>query len=85
MKLSEKEFDLVIEALEQLPSRSSDGNLMRRLMIDITTRGNEEAHQEAMDQLSIQEMKEEADRRLKKKAVGILIGKLYSMKDDFVE
>lgn len=32
MKLTENEFDMLIEALEQLPNKSGDGRLATRLM-----------------------------------------------------
>lgn len=32
MKLTEKEFDTIIEALEQLPNKSQDGKLASKLM-----------------------------------------------------
>ena len=85
MKLTEKEFDTIIEALEQLPSKSQDGKLTSRIMAKILFKDDEEAMRKAEEELAIQELKEEADRKALKKRIGILTGKLYMMKDELVE
>ena len=85
MKLTEKEFDTIIEALEQLPNKSLDGKLTSKLMTKIFFRNDEEAMRKAEEELAIQELKEEADRKALKKSIGILTGKLYMIKDEIVE
>lgn len=85
MKLTEKEFDTIIEALEQLPNKSQDGKLASRLMTKMFFKDDEEAMKKAEDQLDIIELKEEADRKALKKRIGILTGKLYMIKDEIVE
>ena len=85
MKLTEKEFDTIIEALEQLPSKSQDGKLASKIMAKILFKDDEEAMRKAEEELAIQELKEEADRKALKKRIGILTGKLYMMKDELVE
>ena len=85
MKLTEKEFDTIIEALEQLPNKSQDGQLSLKLMTRLVFGNDEEAMRKAEEELAIQELKEEADRKALKKRIGILTGKLYMMKDNIVE
>ena len=85
MKLTEKEFDTIIEALEQLPNKSLDGKLTSKLITRVFFRNDEEAMRKAEEELAIQELKEEADRKALKKRIGILTGKLYMIKDEIVE
>lgn len=85
IKLTEKEFDTIIEALEHLPNKNQDGKLFQKLMVGLICKGNEEAKQKAQEELAVQEQKEEADRRTAKKQCGIITGKLYMMKDQLVE
>ena len=84
MKLTEKEFDMLIEALEQLPNKSGDGKLATRLMAKMLLGDDKEAMEKAENEFAIQEMKEEAERKEKKKC-GIITGKLYMMKEQIVE
>lgn len=85
IKLTEKEFDTIIEALEHLPNKNQDGKLFQKLMVGLVCRDNEEAKQKAQEELAVQELKEESDRRIAKKQCGIITGKLYMMKDQLVE
>ena len=85
MKLTEKEFDTIIEALEQLPNKSQDGKLASRLMAKMFFKDDKEAMRKAEEELAIQEQKEEAELKALKKRIGILTGKLYMIKDEIVE
>lgn len=85
MKLTEKEFDTIIEALEKLPSERIDGKLFSRLMCSILTKDDEAKAQEMKDSLAVQELEEEVQRKAIKKRCGIISGKLYMMKDEIVE
>ena len=85
MKLTEKEFETIIEALDLLPIKSQDGKLAAKLMVKMLLKGDEEAMQKAEDELLLQEMKEEAELKETKKRIGIITGKLYMMKDELVE
>lgn len=85
MKLTEKEFDTIIEALEQLPNKSLDGKVTAKLMTRMLFKNDEEAMKKAEDELAIIELKEEEDRKALKKCIGILTGKLYMIKDEIVE
>ena len=85
MKLTEREFDTIIEALEQLPNKSQDGKLASKLVTRMLFKDDEDGLKRAEDELAIQELKEETERKLLKKPIGILAGKLYMMKDEIVE
>ena len=85
MKLTEKEFDMIIEALEKLPNQSQDGKLGLKLMARMMLKDDEEAWKKAEDEFTLQDMKEEAERKENKKKCGIILGKLYMMKDLIVE
>ena len=85
MKLTEREFDTIIEALEQLPNKSQDGKLASKLVTRMLFKDDEDGLKRAEDELAIQELKEETERKLLKNRIGILAGKLYMMKDEIVE
>ena len=86
MKLTEKEFDVIIEALEKLPNRSCDGDIMRRVLVKtLSSKLSEEKQLKVEDEMKMQELKEEADRKAVKKTVDIISGKLYVMRDEIVE
>lgn len=85
VKLTEKEFDTIIEALEQLPNKNNDGRLARRLMLSMMCENSTEAKEKAQEQLAIQELKEDAELKERKKKCGMITGKLYMMKNEIVE
>lgn len=85
VKLTEKEFDVIIEALEQLPNKPQGGKLGIKLLANIMLRDSEEHMQKFNDELAVQELKEEAERKDCKKKCSIITGKLYMMKDNIVE
>ena len=85
IKLTEKEFEVIIEALEQLPNKPQDGKLAAKLMAHLLFKDNEEGKQELEDEFALQELKEEAERKECKKKCGVITGKLYMMKDNIVE
>lgn len=85
IKLTKKEFEVIIEALEQLPNKPQDGKLGVRLMEHLLLKDNEEGKQKFEDEFAIQELKEEAERKECKKKCSVITGKLYMMKDNIVE
>lgn len=85
MKLTEKEFDTIIEALEKLPSERVDGKLFSRMMCSIVAQGDEAKAQEMLDSLAVKELEEEVQCKAIKKICSIIAGKLYMMKDEIVE
>ena len=85
MKLTEKEFDTIIEALEHLPSRNAAANILTRLAVKAYTREDEHQREEAEAKLAELEEKERAEAKESKKICGIIPGKLYMMKEKLVE
>lgn len=85
IKLTEKEFDVIIEALEQLPNKPQDGKLGAKLMANLLLKDDEKGKQKFEDEWAKLELKEEAERKACKKKCGIITGKLYMMKDQLVE
>ena len=85
MKLTEKEFDMIIEALEQLPNKPQDGKLGVKILAKMMLGDDEEAMQKFEDDCTLQDMKEEAERKETKKKCGIISGKLYMMREPIVE
>lgn len=85
VKLTEKEFEVIIEALEQLPNKPQDGKLAAKPMAHLLFNDNEEGKQELEDEFALQELKEETERKECKKKCGVITGKLYMMKDNIVE
>lgn len=85
VKLTEQEFDVIIEALDNLPSKGDAGKLIGKLLAASLCKGDEEAKQKMEIEIANQELKEEAEKKERKKLVGIITGKLYMMKDNIVE
>lgn len=85
MKLTEKEFDTIIEALEQLPNKSQDGKFFAKLLGAMLVRDDEQGRQRMEEEMAIADLKMEAERRTEKKRCGIIAGKLYMMKEQIVE
>jgi hypothetical protein len=85
MKLTEKEFDTIIEALEHLPSRNAAANILTRLAVKAFTQKDEHQREKAEAKLAELEDKEFAEAKESKKICGIIAGKLYMMKEKLVE
>ena len=85
MKLTEKEFDTIIEALEHLPSKNAAANILTRLAVKAYTREDEHLREKAETELAKIEEKERAEAKESKTICGIITGKLYMMKDELVE
>ena len=85
MKLTEKEFDTIIEALEHLPRKNAAANILTRLAVKAYTREDEHQREETEAKLAEIEEKEFAEAKESKKICGIITGKLYMMKDELVE
>lgn len=85
MKLTEKEFETIIEALEHLPSRNAAANILTRLAVNAYTQKDEHQREEAEAKLAELEEKERAEAKESKKICGIITGKLYMMKEKLVE
>ena len=86
MKLTEKEFETIIEALDKLPSTKTDGKLLSQLIVGTLCKGDEETYQKMQEDLKKKEAEEEEEEERKtKKLVVIIQGKLYMMQNDIVE
>ena len=85
MKLTEKEFDVIIEALENLPNKNDAGKVIGKLLAASLCWDNEEAKQKMEIEMANQELKEQAEKKELKKLSGVITGKLYMMKDNIVE
>lgn len=78
MKLTEKEFELLIEALENLPHKNMGGQILAKLTAAMLLKNNEEGRAKM-------EAEEELRQKEEKKMCSIVTGKLYMMKDQLVE
>ena len=85
VKLTEKEFEVIIEALDYLPSKGDAGKLIGKLLAASLCRDNEEAKQKMDIEMANQDLKDEAEKKELKKQSSIIAGKLYMMKDNIVE
>lgn len=85
MKLTEKEFELIIEALEYLPHKNTDGKFLAKLTTVMLFKGNEEGRAKAEAEIAKREAEEELKLKEEKKMCSIVTGKLYMMKDQLVE
>ena len=85
MKLTDKEFETLIEALENLPNKGEAPRLLARLLAHSLCKNNEKEKQELDIEIANQDLKEAEEKKALKKLSGVSIGKLYMMKDDIVE
>ncbi|MBQ8521398.1 MAG: hypothetical protein IJ456_08510 [Bacteroides sp.] len=85
VKLTEQEFDVIIEALDNLPNKGDAGKLIAKMLATSLCKGDEEAKKKMEIDMANQELKEEAERKERKRVPSIIIGKLYMMKDNIVE
>ena len=85
MKLTEKEFETLIEALEQLPSKNMGSNLLMKLTVSAMFSSDEEARAKAEEELAKRQAEEELQQKEVKKACFVIAGKLSLMKDVIVE
>lgn len=85
MKLTEKEFELLIEALENLPHKNMGGQILSKLTIAMLLKDNEEGRAKAEAEIAKREAEEELKLKEDKKMCSIVTGKLYMMKDQLVE
>ena len=63
MKLTEKEFETIIEALGHLPSRNAAANILTRLAVKAFTQKDEHQREEAEAKLTELEDKEFAEAK----------------------
>lgn len=85
MKLTEKEFELLIEALENLPHKNMGGQILSKLTVAMLLKDNEEGRAKAEAEIAKREAEEELKQKEEKKMCSIVTGKLYMMKDQLVE
>lgn len=85
VKLTEQEFDVIIEALDNLPNKGDAVKLITKLLATSLCKGNEEAKQKMEIDMANQELKDEAEKKERKRVSSIITGKLYMMKDKIVE
>ena len=85
MKLTEKEFDTIIEALEHLPNKNGANRILAKLTATMLIKGNEEDKDKIEAEIENMEAKELAEMKDTKKMCSIITGKLYMMKDEIIE
>ena len=85
MKLTEKEFELLIEALENLPHKNMGGQILTKLTAAMLFKNDEEGLAKAEAEIAKREAEEELKLKEDKKMCSIVTGKLYMMKDQLVE
>ena len=85
MKLTEKEFDTIIEALEHLPNKNSANRILTKLTADMLIKGDEDSKEKIEAEFAEIDAKDAAEAKETKKMCSIITGKLYMMKDELVE
>lgn len=85
MKLTEKEFELIIEALENLPHKNTGGHILTKLTAAMLLKDNEEGRAKMEAEFAKREAEEELKLKEDKKMCSIVTGKLYMMKNQLVE
>ena len=85
MKLTEKEFDTIIEALEHLPNKNDASRILTKLTAAMLIKGNEDSNEKIEAEFAEIDAKEVAEMKDTKKMCSIVTGKLYMMKDELVE
>lgn len=85
MKLTEKEFELLIEALENLPHKNMGGQVLAKLTAAMLFKNDEEGRAKMKAEFAKMEAEEELRQKEEKKMCSIVTGKLHMMKDQLVE
>lgn len=85
MKLTEKEFDTIIEALDHLPNKNVANGILAKLTAVMLTKHDEEGRAKIEAEIEEMDAKEAAEAKEAKKMCSIITGKLYMMKDELVE
>lgn len=85
MKLTEKEFDTIIEALGHLPNKNGANRILTKLTAAMLIKGDEESKEKIEAEFAEIEAKEAAEAKEAKKMCSIITGKLYMMKDEIIE
>ena len=85
MKLTEKEFELLIEALEYFPHKNMGGKFLAKLTAAMLLKDNEEGRAKMEAEFAKREAEEELRHKEEKKKCSIITGKLYVMKGQLVE
>lgn len=84
MKLTEKEFEVIIEALENLPNKNDAGSIVSQLTASLLCR-DDESKQKIEEKIEEMNQRRETEKKELKKQAGIISGKLYMMKEQIVE
>ena len=84
MKLTEKEFDVIIEALENLPNKNDAGSIISSLTASLLCR-DDESKQKIEEKMEEMNQRRETEKKELKKQSSIITGKLYMMKEQIVE
>ena len=85
MKLTKKEFELLVEALENLPHKNMGGKILAKLTAAMLLKDNEEGRAKMEAEIAKMEAEEELQLKEYKMMCSIITGKLYMMKDQLVE
>lgn len=83
-KLTEKEFDVIIEALEHLLNKGDASSIISQLTASILCRNNE-SKQKIEEKMEDFNQRREAEKKELRKRSCTITGKLYMMKDLIVE
>lgn len=84
MKLTEKEFETIIEALEHLPNKGDAGSILSQMTAALLCK-DDESKQVMEGKISEINERTNAEKKELKRLSGIITGKLYMMKDNIVE
>lgn len=84
VKLTEKEFEVIIEALENLPNKNDAESIFSCLTASLLCR-DDESERKIEEKMEEMNQRREAEKKELKKQSSIITGKLYMMKDNIVE
>jgi len=80
LNLTEDDFKMIVDGLDQLPSRGAIGNMMMHMLTASMSDEKPEAKEKAMKRLEETEKKEERERTILVENIKILQGKLLMFK-----
>lgn len=85
LNLSERDFELIIDGLEELPNKGAVGEMMGDLLLGVISKDDTEAHNKFKHDRDERLRKVKKEQALVKEDIKILQGKLLMLKRYLIE
>jgi hypothetical protein len=85
LNLTERDFELIIDGLEELPNKNQMGEMMGDLLMGVMSKDDPDAHTKIKAERELRLAKKRKDEQLIKEDIKILQGKLLMLKRYLIE